>query len=118
MTMDARGFVTAVYRLAPPDDRPGARIGSQVDSAYLAAIGEVVRAYGEVGAVDLVGVEITEALHAEEGAEIANVTRLTDPDSVHQELEREGEALVTIEVSLAVDDERVGVVVLSLRVRR
>jgi hypothetical protein len=116
--VDARSFVTAVYRLAPPDDRPGARIGSQVDAAYLAAIGEVLRAYGEVGTVDLVGVEITEALHAEEGAEIANVTRLTDPEAVGEELEREGEALVTVEVALGVDEERVGVVLLSLRVRR
>ena len=115
--MDARSFVTSVYRLAPPADRPGARIGSQVDAAYLAAIGEVVRSYGEIGAVDLVGVEITEALHAEEGAEIANVARLTDPEPVREELELEGEALVTVDVGLAVDEERVGVVVLSLRVR-
>jgi hypothetical protein len=116
--VDARSFVTAVYRLAPPDDRPGAQIGSQVDAAYLAAIGEVVRAYGEVGAVDLIGVELTQALRAEEGAEIANVARLTDPEAVGEELERDGEALVTVEVTLAVDDERVGVVLLSLRVRR
>jgi hypothetical protein len=116
--VDAQSFVTAVYRLAPPDDRPGVRIGSQVDAAYLAAIGEVVRAYGEVGAVDLVGVEITQAVQAEEGAEIAGVTRLTDPGLVGEELEREGEALVTVEVALGVDEERVGVVLLSLRVRR
>lgn len=116
--MDAQSFVTAVYRLAPPDDRPGARIGSQVDAAYLAAIGEVVRAYGEVGAVDLVGVEITQAVRAEEGAEIAGVTRLTDPEAVGEELDREGEALVTVEVALGVDEERVGVVLLSLRIRR
>jgi hypothetical protein len=115
--VDAHSFVTAVYRLAPPDDRPGARIGAQVDSAYLAAIGEVVRSYGEVGAVDLVGVEVTEAVHAEEGAEIASVVRLTDPDAVLEELEGDGEALVTVEVGLAVDEERVGVVLLSLRVR-
>lgn len=116
--MDAHSFVTALYRLAPPDERPGARIGSQVDAAYLAAIGEVVRSYGEVGAIDLVGVEVTEAVHAEEGAEIAGVTRLTDPESVREELEQDGEALVTVDVVLAVDDERVGVVLLSLRVRR
>lgn len=116
--MDAHSFVTAVYRLAPPDERPGTRIGSQVDAAYLAAIGEVVRSYGEIGAVELVGVEIAEALHAEEGAEIAGVTRLTDPESVGEELELDGEALVTVEVALGVDDERVGVVLLSLRVRR
>ncbi len=116
--MDAHSFVTAVYRLAPPDDRPGAKIGSQVDAAYLAAIGEVVRSYGEVGAVDLIGVEITEATHAEEGAEIANVVRLTDPEPVREELKLDGEAVVTVEVTLGVDEERVGVVLLSLRVRR
>ena len=73
MTMDARGFVTTVYRLAPPTERPGERIGSQLDAAYLAAVGEVVRAYGEVDAVTLVGVEITGVPHADDGAEVASV---------------------------------------------
>lgn len=116
--MDAHSFVTALYRLAPPDDRPGARIGSQVDAAYMAAIGEVVRAYDGVDGVELVGVEITQAVQAEEGVEIAGVTGLTDPEAVGEELERDGEALVTVEVALGVDAERVGVVLLSLRVRR
>jgi hypothetical protein len=115
--MDARSFVTSVYRLAPPADRPGARIGSQVDAAYLAAIGEVVRAYGVVSAVELLGVEVTQVIPAtaEPAAEFADVARLTDPDQVGEELDRDGEALATITVNLGVDAERVGVVVLTLR---
>jgi hypothetical protein len=116
--VDARSFVTSVYRLAPPADRPGARIGSQIDAAYLAAIGEVVRAYGDVSSVELVGVEVTQVVADEGAAETAEVTRLTDPDQVVEELDRDGEALVTITVNLGVDSERVGVVLLSLRLER
>jgi hypothetical protein len=116
--MDARSFVTSVYRLAPPSGRPGARVGSQIDAAYLAAIGEVVRAYGDVATVELVGVEVTQVVADEGGAEFANVTGLTDPEGVVEELDRDGEAVATITVTLGVDAERVGVVVLSLRLER
>jgi hypothetical protein len=117
--MDARTFVASVFRLAPPAERPGARVGSLVDSAYLAAIGEVVQAFGEVTSTELVGVELTQVLPDPDGGpETANVARLTDSDEALAELERDGEALVTATVELEVDRERVGVVVLSLRVER
>ena len=116
--MDARSFVTSVYRLAPPTERPGAQIASQLDAAYLAAIGEVVRAYGELSAVELVGVELTQVFTESEGAEIANVERLSDPESVTEELDADGEAIVTITVSLKVDDDPAGVIALSLRLGR
>jgi hypothetical protein len=116
--MDARSFVTSVYRLAPPAERPGAQIASQVDAAYLAAIGEVVRAYGELSAVELIGIELTKVFAEPEGAEIANVERLSDPESVAEELDQDGEAMVTITVSLQVDDDPAGVVALSLRLER
>jgi hypothetical protein len=116
--MDARGFVTTVYRLAPPTERPGERIGSQLDAAYLAAVGEVVRAYGEVGAVTLVGVEITGVPHTDEGAEVAAVETISEPEAVREELEVDGEAVVTITVTLGADEDRVGVIRLSLRLTR
>jgi len=116
--MDARSFVTSVYRLAPPTDRPGARIGTQVDAAYLAAIGEVVRAYGEVSRAELVGIEITQVPPGEGDAEIASVAAISDPEAVVSELDRDGEALVTVTVTLRMDEERVGVVLLSLRLER
>jgi hypothetical protein len=113
--VDARGFITTVYRLAPPTDRPGERIGSQVDAAYLAAIGEVVRTFGELSRVELVGVETSQKTSAPGGAESADVARITDPDAVAEELDRDGEALVTITVTLGVDGDRVGTTILSLR---
>jgi hypothetical protein len=113
--MDARGFLTTVYRLAPPSERPGERIGSQVDAAYLAAIGEVVRTFGELSRAELVGVETSAQTSAPGGAEVADVARITDPDAVAEELERDGEALVTITVTLGVDGDRVGTAILSLR---
>jgi hypothetical protein len=117
--MDARGFLTSVYRLAPPTDRPGERIGSQVDAAYLAAIGEVVRAFGvQLARAELVGVETSQKVARAGGAEIADVARITDPEAVAEELDREGEALVTVTVTLHVDSDRVGVVLLSLRLER
>lgn len=116
--MDARSFVTSIYRLAPPADRPGGQIAERIDAAYLAAIGEVVRSYGEVGKVELVGVEVTQALPGEGGAQSAAVAEISDPDPVLEELEQDGEALVTIKVTLGADDERIGVVSLSLRLAR
>jgi hypothetical protein len=116
--MDARGFLTSVYRLAPSTDRPGERIGSQVDAAYLAAIGEVVRSFGELSRAELVGVETSQELAGPGGAEIADVARITDPEAVEEELDREGEALVTVTVNLSVDADRVGTVLLSLRLER
>jgi hypothetical protein len=116
--MDARTFVTSIYRLAPPTDRPGGAIAERIDAAYLAAIGEVVRSYGEVDKVELVGVEVTQALPGEGGAQSAAVAEISDPESVLEELDRDGEALVTIKVTLGADDERVGVVSLSLRLER
>jgi hypothetical protein len=117
--MDARTFVASVFRLAPPAERPGARVGGLVDSAYLAAIGEVVRAFGAVSATELVGVEVTGVVPDPDGGpESANVARITDPDEALAELERDGEALVEATVGLEVDREPVGVVVLSLRVER
>ncbi|HEY0279253.1 MAG TPA: hypothetical protein VGC32_13385 [Solirubrobacterales bacterium] len=118
MTLDARGFVTDVYRLAPPTERPGERIGSQLDAAYLAAVGEVVRAYGEVEAVTLAGVEITGVPHAENGAEVASVETISDPGSVREELAIDGEAVVTITVTLGAEADRVGLIRLSLRLSR
>jgi hypothetical protein len=117
--MDARAFVTSVYRLAPPTGRPGGEIGERIDAAYLAAIGEVVRSYGDVGKVELVGVEVTQAMPGEEGgAQTAGVAEISDPEPVGEELEAEGEALVTIRVTLGADEERIGVVSLSLRLER
>jgi hypothetical protein len=116
--MDARSFVTSVYRLAPPADRPGSQIAERVDAAYLAAIGEVVRSYGEVGKVELVGVEVTQVLPGEGGAQTAGVAEISDPEPVLEELEQDGEALVTIKVRLGTDDERIGFVSLSLRLER
>jgi hypothetical protein len=117
--MDARGFLTSVYRLAPPTERPGERIGSQVDAAYLAAIGEVVRTFGDqLARAELVGVETSQELSGPGGAEIADVARISDPEAVAEELDREGEALVTVTVSLSVDADRVGTVLLSLRLER
>jgi hypothetical protein len=113
--LDARGFLTSVYRLAPPTERPGERIGSQVDAAYLAAIGEVVRTFGELSRAELVGVETSQELARAGGAEVAGVARITDPEAVADELEREGEALLTVTVTLHVDSDRVGTVLLSLR---
>ncbi len=115
MTMDARGFVTTVYRLAPPTERPGERIGAQLDAAYLAAVGEVVRAYGEVGAVALVGVEITGVPHPDDGAEVASVETISDPEAVREELAVDGVAVATITVTLGAEVDRVGLVRLSLR---
>jgi hypothetical protein len=117
--MDARTFVASVFRLAPPTTRPGARVGSLVDAAYLAAIGEVVQAFGEVATTELVGVEVTGVVpDAEGGPETATVARLTDPDEARAEIERGGEALVGATVEIEVDREPVGVVVLTLRVAR
>ena len=118
MTIDARGFVTNVYRLAPPTERPGERIGSQLDAAYLAAVGEVVRAYGEVDAVALVGVEITGVPHPDDGAEVASVETISDPEAVREELAVDGEAVVTITVTLGAEGDRVGLIRLSLRLTR
>jgi hypothetical protein len=119
LTMDARGFLTSVYRLAPSADRPGERIGSQVDAAYLAAIGEVVRTFGDqLARAELVGVETSQELAGPGGAEIADVARITDPEAVSEELDREGEALVSVTVTLSVDADRVGMVLLSLRLER
>ncbi len=118
MNLDARGFVSSVYRLAPPTERPGERIGSQLDAAYLAAVGEVVRAYGEVDAVALVGVEITGVPHAEDGAEIASVETISDPEAVREELAVEGEAVVTITVTVGAEADRVGLIRLSLGLTR
>jgi hypothetical protein len=118
MTMDARAFVTTVYRLAPPTERPGERIGSQLDAAYLAAVGEVVRAYGEVDAVAMVGVEITGVPHPDEAAEVAAVESISDPEAVREELAIDGEAVVTITVTLAAEADRVGLIRLSLRLTR
>ena len=116
--MDARAFVTSIYRLAPPADRPGWQIGERIDAAYLAAIGEVVRSYGEIGKVELVGVEVTQALPGDGGAQTAGVAEISDPGPVGEELDRDGEALVTIKVTLGADDEQIGVVSLSLRLER
>jgi hypothetical protein len=116
--MDARAFVTTMYRLAPPSKRPGERIASQLDAAYLAAVGEVVRAYGELDAVTLVGVEISGVPPLGEGAEIAAVETISDPGSVLEELDGDGEAVVTITVNLGVEADRVGLVRLSLRLSR
>jgi hypothetical protein len=117
--MDARSFVTSVYRLAPPTGRPGSQIGERIDAAYLAAIGEIVRSYGEVAKVELVGVEVTQAMPGEEaGAQSAGVAEISDPEPVLEELDQDGEALVTIKVTLGADDERIGVVSLSLRLER
>jgi hypothetical protein len=116
--MDARGFLTTVYRLAPPAERPGERIGSQLDAAYLAAVGEVVRAYGEVDAVALVGVEITGVPDPDQGAEVASVETISDPEAVREELAVDGEAVVTITVTLGAEGDRVGLIRLSLRLTR
>jgi hypothetical protein len=117
--MDARGFLATVYRLAPPSDRPGARIGSQVDAAYLAAIGEVVRTFGPgLARTELVGIETSTQASAPGGAEVADVARITDPEVVAEDLDRDGEALFTITVTLGVDGDRVGTVTFSLRLER
>jgi hypothetical protein len=118
LTVDARGFLTTVYRLAPPAERPGDRIGSQVDAAYLAAIGEVVRTFGELSRAELIGVETSAQTAAPGGAEVADVARITDPEVVAEDLDRDGEALLTITVTLGVDGDRVGTVRLSLRLER
>jgi hypothetical protein len=113
-----QGFLASVYRLAPPTDRPGERIGSQIDAAHLAAIGEVVRTFGELSRAELIGVETSAEQARPGGAQVADVARITDPEAVAEELDRDGEALVTITVNLHVDDDRVGTVLLSLRLER
>jgi hypothetical protein len=116
--MDARTFVAGVYRLAPPEERPGARLASLVDAAHLAAIGEVVARFGELSAAELVGVEASQVASDREGPEAATVVRLTDPEAALAEIDRDGEALISATVTLEVDEERVGTVVLSLRLER
>jgi hypothetical protein len=66
----------------------------------------------------LVGVEITGVPHPDDGAEVASVETMSDPEAVREELAVDGEAVVMITVNLGAEADRVGLIRLSLRLIR
>jgi hypothetical protein len=116
--MDARAFVSSISRLTPPGDRPGAKVASRIDAAYLAGVAEIVRAYGDVSSSVLVGIEMSQVAEGEGGAEIAEIVRISDPQAVTEELDSSGAALVAIVADLRRDGQQTGVVTLTVRIER
>lgn len=116
--MNARDFVNRVRRLAAPRERPGEQVGSRIDAAWIAAISEIVRSYGEVSSLDLIGIEATMAAPHDGDEEMASVTSLSDPAQTLGELEAAGESVVAITVRMESGKTRIGVVVFSIRLER